>query len=62
VTTLILTFALFVLAMVGLAIGQILRGKPISCSCGKRGRTHQAPSPTDACGTCDRGNKGTDYE
>ena len=53
-TTLLLTFAIFVLAMLGLAIGQILRGKPVSCSCGKRGRSHEAAPPPDACGTCDQ--------
>ncbi len=47
-TTLLLTFVLFTLAMLGMGIGQLLVGKPMRGGCG----THQATKrdPCDVCG------------
>ena len=53
--TLVLTLVLVALAMVGLAIGYLLRGRPLSGGCGSRRHSavSSSPDPCPAC-TCER--------
>lgn len=49
--TMILTFALLMLAMAGLGIGWILRGKPLERGCGKKpGQLPSEPCDGDTSG------------
>ena len=57
--TLVLTVSLVALAMVGLAIGYLLRGRPLSGGCGSRRHPDASPSG-DPCPACTCGRDGRD--